>query len=196
MDGETIKAYDNDASHYADDWLAQPEPTDLYGLLTQYFTTGKTADIGCGAGRDTAWLASHGYDAAGFDASDGLLDEARRRHPHLAFGHAILPALDGVERGVFQNVLCETVIMHLPPEQISEAVSQLFGLLIPGGVLALSWRITEDDSRRDDHGRLYSAFDKSSVLDICADYEVLMESENINLSSQKKIHRIVVRKTA
>ena len=197
MDRPTLAAYDKDAAAFAKDWHEQPAPVDLHDIVERFFIKGgMTADIGCGSGREVAWLNANGFPAKGFDASEGLLAEARTRYPLFEFAHAELPDLGSITANTYDNVLCETVIMHLPPEQISEAVSQLFGLLIPGGVLALSWRITEDDSRRDDHGRLYSAFDNSSVLDICADYEVLMESENINLSSQKKIHRIVVRKTA
>ena len=74
---------------------------------------------------------------------------------------ATLPRLDGVARGAFQNVLCETVIMHLAPAQVGPSVRSLRALLRPGGTLYLSWRVTDDASRRDLAGRLYAAFDKA-----------------------------------
>ena len=47
--------------------------------------------------------------------------EALRRYPRLSFEIAALPALDGVPGAAFDNVLCETVIMHLPREAIAAA---------------------------------------------------------------------------
>jgi len=49
----------------------------------------------------------------GFDASEGLLALARRRHPEIQFGTAVLPNLDGIADRSFANALCEIVIMHL-----------------------------------------------------------------------------------
>src|SRR5262252_7052037 len=98
MDLTTLDAYERDAARYADDWSAQPPPDDMYALLARCFAPGPTADIGCGAGRDTAWLAAQGFDAQGFDASEALLREARARHPGIAFTQATLPALAGLAR--------------------------------------------------------------------------------------------------
>ncbi|MDB6050222.1 MAG: Methyltransferase [Pseudomonas sp.] len=192
MDTKTLAAYDSGASGFAEDWLAQPVPTDLYALLEHYFEPGKTADIGCGAGRDTAWLASKDFDVVGYDGSPGLLGEAQRRYPEIHFEHSLLPTLEGVERAVFQNVLCETVIMHLPPEQVSQAILQMLALLVPGGVLALSWR-TSAQNYRDPFGRLYASIDDQLIAELVAGHQVLLDTENINLSSQKTIRRLVVR---
>ncbi len=48
MDRPTLAAYEADARTYAERWLAQEEPADLYALLRCYFRPGLTADIGCG----------------------------------------------------------------------------------------------------------------------------------------------------
>lgn len=66
MGEETLVAYNEGGSGFAEDRLAQPVPSDLYGLLEQYFVLGNTADIGCGADRDTAWLASKNFDVVGY----------------------------------------------------------------------------------------------------------------------------------
>jgi trans-aconitate methyltransferase len=105
--------------HFADEWAAQPPPTDL-AVVRQFFIPGTTADIGCGSGRDAAWLNENGYPTRGFDASEGLLAEAQRRYPHIEFTKAILPDLDGLAESSFANVLCETVIMHLEPVAVTQ----------------------------------------------------------------------------
>ena len=158
MDDATLSAYDRDAKDFADDWESQPPPVDLHAVVRRFFGPGLTADIGCGSGRDAGWLNANGYPTEGFDASEGLLAEARRRHPQVHFRRAILPGLEGLAEGSFANVLCETVIMHLEPEAVSPAVERLLAILTPGGILYLSWRVTEGADRRDEHGTSLCGF--------------------------------------
>ena len=195
MDATTLAAYDANAAAYADEWLAQEPPDDMYDLLRAHFTPGPTADVGCGAGRDTAWLAAQGFDARGFDASEGLLAQARAAYPALRFDRAALPELAGVERGAFQNVLCETVVMHLDPAQVGASVRSLLALLRRGGTLYLSWRVTDEASKRDPAGRLYAAFDKATVTDELAPGDAILHDEDrVSVSSGKRVQRLVVRR--
>ena len=99
MDTQTLQAYDADASGFAKQWREQPAPDDMYALLARYFRQGPTVDIGCGAGRDVAWLAANGYDARGVDASDSLLREARQAYPASNSGTSRCPASRGSSEG-------------------------------------------------------------------------------------------------
>jgi SAM-dependent methyltransferase len=83
MDRTTLAAYNDAATAFAEDWHAQPPPTDLHALIRHHFRPGLTADIGCGSGREVAWLAANGFPAIGYDASEGLLIEARARYASL-----------------------------------------------------------------------------------------------------------------
>ncbi|MFL6626518.1 MAG: class I SAM-dependent methyltransferase [Vitreoscilla sp.] len=197
MDQITLAAYDADAARYAADWNAQPPPVDLYAQLSAWFTPGPTAEIGSGSGRDAAWLAAHGFDVHGFDASEGLLAHARAAHPGIPFASATLPELAGVARGAWQNVLCETVIMHLDAAQVAPSVRTLLALLRPGGTLYLSWRVTEDASTRDPAGRLYAAFDKSLVTNELAPGDTIVFDEDAtSVASGKRLQRLVIRRAA
>ena len=193
LDRKTLDAYESDAAAFAEDWHTQPAPVDLQALVRQFFRPGPTADIGCGGGRDTAWLNDAGFPAIGFDASEALLAEAHRRHPSLRFRQAALPELEGIEKRSFTNVLCETVIMHMAPEMIGPSVRSLLSILEPGGTLYLSWRVTEGMDRRDDQGRLYAAFDPSLVTQALSGTEILLDHELVSASSGKIVHRIVAR---
>jgi len=196
LDTETIRIYDEDAAAFARDWEDdQPAPEDLYEVVRTHFRPGRrTVDVGCGSGRDTAWLAGNGFDAVGVDASDGLLAEARRRHPGVTFRKDTLPALETLAAGAFANVLCETVIMHLGAYSIGPAVRRLVTLLAPGGVLYLSWRLTEGADMRDKAGRLYAAFGKSAVTDALAGTEIVLDERIVSASSGRVVHRIVARR--
>jgi SAM-dependent methyltransferase len=197
MDRPTLAAYDHDAAAFAKDWHEQPAPVDLHDIVEGFFIRGGiTADIGCGSGREVAWLNDRGFLAKGFDASDGLLAEARQRYPKLDFAHGELPDLRGIATNAYDNVLCETVIMHLDRAQVAPSVRRMLDIAKPGGILYLSWRVTAGDDIRDQHQRLYAAFDASLVLTELATATMLLDEEVVSASSGKTIHRVVVRKAA
>jgi SAM-dependent methyltransferase len=193
MDRATLAAYDAAAAAYASEWEGQPAPVDLHDLVKRFFRPGLTADLGCGSGRDAAWLAANGFPTVGYDPSAGLLAQARAAHPQVTFEQAALPELHGIADGAFDNVLCETVIMHLGRREIAPAVRRMLAILKPGGVLALSWRVEQMD-RRDERGRLYSAFDRDLVLGALSDAKILLDEELVSPSSGRKIHRVVARR--
>jgi len=194
VDGETVEAYDRESGAFAQDWHEQPAPTDLQARVREFFTPGSTADIGCGSGRDTAWLSDNGFPATGYDPSSGLLAQARRRYPAIAFHQSALPELDGIADASFTNVLCETVIMHLEPAELLPSLQRLVAILAPGGALYLSWRVTQVSDRRDEHGRLYAVVDPDLVNKALSDLKVLLDEELDSTSSGKRIRRIVARK--
>jgi 2-polyprenyl-3-methyl-5-hydroxy-6-metoxy-1,4-benzoquinol methylase len=197
VDKKTLAAYDHDAAAFAKDWHDQPAPVDLHEVVARFFIKGGvTCDIGCGSGREVAWLNANGFSAEGFDASDGLLAEARSRYPDLTFAHADLPALAGIAANAYDNVLCETVIMHLDRAKIAPSVRRLLDIAEPNGILYLSWRITDGADLRDGHGRLYAAFDASLVLNELSSATLLMSEEVVSASSGKKIFRLVAKKAA
>jgi SAM-dependent methyltransferase len=191
----TLAAYDAGAAAFADEWHAQPAPSDLHAIVRCFFRPGLTADIGCGSGREVAWLAAQGFDVRGYDPSAGLLGQARARYPRLIFENAALPDLLGLRDDSFDNVLCETVLMHLPGEKIPAAVARLLAILKPGGTLYLSWRITGRADRRDAQGRFYAAFDAGLVRAALKDATLLLDEAVISASSGNRVHRLVARKT-
>jgi 2-polyprenyl-3-methyl-5-hydroxy-6-metoxy-1,4-benzoquinol methylase len=193
MDKGTLAAYDSDAARFAQDWHDQPAPSDLHALVRRFFTSGPTADIGCGSGREIAWLNEEGFPAIGYDASAGLLAEARARYPGLDFRIATLPDLAEIADS-FDNVLCETVIMHLDRAAIAPSVRRLFSLLKPGGTLYLSWRVTEGADLRDAQGRLYASFDGEKVRRELPAGTILLDEDIVSASSGKRVHRIVARR--
>jgi hypothetical protein len=84
--------------------------------------------------------------------------------------------------------------MHLEPEAMTLSVKRLLSILVHGGVIYLSWRVTEGADRRDEHGRLYAAFDPEWVLRPLKSTEILLDEQVGSLSSGKLIRRIVARK--
>ncbi len=123
-----------------------------------------------------------------------MLAEARRRYPELKFAVSTLPDLPGIADLSLDNVLCETVIMHLPSAAVALSVKRLLAILKHGGNLYLTWRVSKNTDQRDASGRLYAAFDAASVRGALTGENLLLDEEATSASSGKTIHRIVARK--
>ncbi|MGA8901642.1 methyltransferase domain-containing protein, partial [Bradyrhizobium sp.] len=101
----------------------------------------------------------------------------------------------GIAANSYDNVLCETVIMHLDGAQMARSVRRMLEVTRPGGIFYLSWRVTAGENQRDKHDRLYAAFEASLVLAELATATTLLDEEVVSASSGKTIHRVVVRKS-
>ncbi|MBT2597134.1 class I SAM-dependent methyltransferase [Arthrobacter sp. ISL-72] len=103
---------------------------------------GPVADVGCGTGRMTRFLTSLGIDAAGIDASAGMIDVARRSHPGLGFEVAELanlPYADAQLGGVFAWYS----IIHSAPHDLAGVFAEFFRVLAPGGYALVSFQAGE-----------------------------------------------------
>ena len=195
MDDKTIGIYDTGAAGFAAEWEdEQGPPEGLWAAVDAYFRPGATADVGCGSGRDSAWLNAQGFDVVGIDASRGLIEEASRRRPDVKLECDTLPGLESLDSGAYANVLCETVIMHMPEVEALASVRRLAALLAPGGALYLSWRVTEGIDRRDDQGRLYASFEVDAVKTALAGHAIELDERIVSASSRKIAHRLVARR--
>jgi SAM-dependent methyltransferase len=157
MDPETLAAYNAQAARIAAGHRAIT-PARTQALAQTFFHVGgATADVGCGSGRDSAWLAAAGYPVVGYDASAGMLAEAHAAYPDLTFTQAALPDLAGVPDGAYANALCNAVLMHLPRESLIGATLALARILAEGGRLILTYRPSTVATDREADGRLFTA---------------------------------------
>lgn len=193
VDLKTHAAYAENAIAYSQDWLSQPEPTDIYKLIQTFFIpNGITADVGCGNGRDSHWMSKNGFQVAGFDSSAELLNLANDLFPEIPFSRTMLPDLHEI-KNKYDNVFCETVIMHLPKIQIESAIENLKRILKPNGVLYLSWRVTEGEDIRHKDGRLYSAFEPEFIMSQFDPTGILFSEDKLSISSQRRVCRLIWR---
>lgn len=163
MDTRTIETYNEEAEKIAE-LHTNLVPKRLYQLVRRFFIQeGKTGDIGCGIGRDSAWLSQQGFQVMGIDASIGMLNQANRRYPGLNFVQDALPELSGIADCVFDNILCSAVLMHLSREVLPLAIHSLLRVLSHDGVLILSFRGTNAADKRE-RGKLYEAIDPKEMI--------------------------------
>ena len=139
------RSYDAVAPEYAnafrDELAHKPLDRALLGCLIDLTGTGEPiADLGCGPGHVTAWLAGHGATAVGIDLSAGMIAIGRREHPEAQFREGDflkLPASDGE----FGAVVAFYSIIHLEPGQLRPAFEEISRVLRPGGLLLVAFHI-------------------------------------------------------
>lgn len=86
-------------------------------------------DLGCGTGQLTAKIAESGADVTGLDSSRAMINEAKRRFPHLAFIQADIHSFD-VDRPV--DALFSNATLHWihQPELVAANIANA---VRPGG---------------------------------------------------------------
>ncbi|MFJ5305131.1 class I SAM-dependent methyltransferase [Streptomyces sp. NPDC088350] len=101
---------------------------------------GPVADLGCGPGKVTAYLAELGVSVLGIDISPKMIELARRAHPGLAFtvGSMTAPEIGDDELG---GVLAHYSTHHTPPDQLPLVFAEFHRMLAPGGHLMLAGHV-------------------------------------------------------
>lgn len=140
----TQNAYDRIAPAFAAKNAAMPPNlAALADTLAQHVgPQDLIADIGCGHGRDTAWLERANRLVFGFDLSFHMLQQAR----NITKGK--LAQMDmqrlAVSNGSFKGVWCCAALLHLPKSAATPTLGEFHRILHPSGMLILS--IQEGDS--------------------------------------------------
>jgi SAM-dependent methyltransferase len=103
-----VPSYDEIAEEYAEQYFDELDGKPFDRDVLDRFTAtvkhrGRVCDLGCGPGQIARYLAAHGVDAFGIDASASMVATARRRNPTLQFHQGDLfhlPLADGTLAGV------------------------------------------------------------------------------------------------
>lgn len=138
-------AYDQIAAAFAATHSAMP--MNLIALGERFLTFAKPGarilDLGCGAGRDMAWLAGQGVRVVGADLSRGMLKEARI-HTRSPLARMDLRRLSFGD-GQFGGVWCNAALLHIPKAEVPSALREICRVLLPGGILLLGLQAGDDE---------------------------------------------------
>ncbi|HET9620532.1 MAG TPA: class I SAM-dependent methyltransferase [Kofleriaceae bacterium] len=99
---------------------------------------GPIADLGCGPGHVTHFLAQHAPHVEGIDLSPEMIAEARRAFPALAFRVADMAALPHADASL-AGIVAFYAIVHLRSDELAAPLRECHRVLAPGGLLALAF---------------------------------------------------------
>lgn len=168
MDTLTLNYYEENAASLFDRYESVKSGIAAY-FQASFPLGGTIVDIGAGSGRDTRKLLELGYDAYGVEPTEAFRNLAQSRHPTLngriwpgSLPYLMLPhQVDGL--------VCSAVFMHLPENQLFDALLSLRNALKIHGRLLISIpnnRPGLDKNYRDSEKRLFQPIeaDRLSLL--------------------------------
>jgi ubiquinone/menaquinone biosynthesis C-methylase UbiE len=138
---DTQSSYDKVAQEYArriSDEL-QHKPLDRQ-LLERFARTvkGRVCDLGCGPGHVARYLYDAGADVIGIDLSPEMVRAAGALHPQIEFRQGDMQKLDLPDASL-AGIAAFYSIIHIPREQVVDALRELYRVLQPGGILFLAF---------------------------------------------------------
>lgn len=107
---------------------------------------GPVADVGCGPGRWTAWLAGRGVDCFGLDLSAEMVRRARALHPGVRFETGSMTRLD-LPPNSLAGLLAWYSTMYLPDDAVPGVLDGFARAVRPGGVLVLALQLGDGPRR-------------------------------------------------
>jgi SAM-dependent methyltransferase len=130
------------AEHFADELAGKPlDRTLLERFADDVLDTGPIYDLGCGpGGQTTAFLHALGVDVRGMDLSPAAVDEARRRHPEIAFETGDMLALPLADESA-AGIVAFYAIVHFSPDELRMALGEMHRVMRPGAPLLLAFHI-------------------------------------------------------
>ena len=150
----TIESYDAIAERYCKRTMI-PEVREFEHQLLDRFLAmidaerPRILDIGCGDGRDTAYLREKGAGVIGIDLSEGMLAVARREHPECTFLKMDMRRLEFPDRS-FHGVWASGCIYHLPKRELPQAFREVRRILKPGGIFSFNFKRGEGEGMEEE----------------------------------------------
>ena len=152
MEDATIQFYSNNVDTLFKQYESV-EFSDIYGEWLEHIPNeGFVLDVGCGTGRDAAFLAEKGLYVTAVEPAAKMLEAAQSEHNHtnITWLNDSLPELQSVFKLQikYDFILLSAVWMHIAPTQRERALRKLSSLLKPNGKIVVTLRHGEcHDSR-------------------------------------------------
>jgi SAM-dependent methyltransferase len=151
---DTQQSYDKVAREYAEKFKDEMDfkPFDrqcLDRLARSVGDLGPVCDLGCGPGQIARYLQRQGVAALGVDLSPAMVAEARRLNPELPFHQGDMLCLPDPDDS-WGGIAAFYCLIHIPRQQVVEALRELWRVLKPGGTLLVTFHIGTQIERLDE----------------------------------------------
>lgn len=150
----TKTSYDQVAADYAEKFKDEMDdkPFDrdcLDRLAREVGNLGPICDMGCGPGQIARYLHRQGVEAVGVDLSPRMVAEAQRLNPEIPFHQGDMLSLSDADHS-WGGIAAFYCIIHIPRNQVVDALRELKRVLKPGGVLLVTFHIGQEIKHLDE----------------------------------------------
>ncbi|MEV6413751.1 methyltransferase domain-containing protein [Kribbella sp. NPDC051718] len=150
----TRASYDAVAESYAEFIAGKLEGLPMMRAVLGAFAelvNGPAAEIGCGPGNITSYLASLGMDVHGIDLSPRMVEIARTAYPTLRFEVGSMTSLELGDCSL-GGLVAWYSIHHLPPVELPGVLAGFHRILSPGGRLLIGSHAGVEEHRKPTEG--------------------------------------------
>ncbi|MGA8114454.1 MAG: methyltransferase domain-containing protein [Actinocatenispora sp.] len=181
------RAYD---AQLGDELDAKPLDRALLGGFCELVGSGRIADVGCGPGHVTRFLAARHGDVVGVDLSPGMVAVARERAPELTFTEGSMLRLP-VADDAWAGAVAMYSIIHLDAADRAVACHELARAVRPGGWLLVAFHVDSPDFATGEVNHLTDWFGESVDLDghFLDPAEVVAELESAGFTVMTEVVR-------
>lgn len=151
IDPATYDFYQSQAPHYTASG-AQGQSRHLNGFLARLAPGARILELGCGGGRDAAYMKERSFDVDATDAVPAMVKKANERN-NLDARVMQFGKLDAV--ACYDAVWAHASLLHCPRSDLPDALSRIYCAMRPGGWHFANFKLGNGEGR-DKFDRLYN----------------------------------------
>jgi len=128
----------------------------------------KVLDLGCGSGIQSKQLSEAGLSVVGFDLSQRMINQAKKRAPKAKFIAGDMTKMDFPEESL-DGVFAQASLLHIPKKLIPKVLKSIHKVLKTNGVLYLALKegtgekVVEEERLGRVIKRFFSFFSKGEI---------------------------------
>ena len=170
---KTLKYYNENAQSFASGTVSVKFTEVQDKFLEKLNPDAYILDFGCGAGRDTKYFLSHGYQVDAVDGSEQLCRIASE-YTGIKVRQMLFQGLDEKEK--YDGIWACASILHLPKKQLREVLKNMYAALKSKGWIYTSFKYGEFEGER--NGRYFTDFTEDTFKDFIHDMHGLKIEEH------------------
>ena len=169
---KTLKYYNENAQSFASGTVSVKFTEVQDKFLEKLNPDAYILDFGCGAGRDTKYFLSRGYQVDAVDGSEQLCRIASE-YTGIKVRQMLFQELDEKEK--YDGIWACASILHLPKKQLREVLKNMYAALKSKGWIYNSFKYGEFEGER--NGRYFTDFTTDTFKDFIHDMHGLKIEE-------------------
>ena len=170
---KTLKYYNENAQSFASGTVSVKFTEVQDKFLEKLNPDAYILDFGCGAGRDTKYFLSRGYQVDAIDGSEQLCRIASE-YTGIKVRQMLFQELDEKEK--YDGIWACASILHLPKKQLREVLKNMYAALKSKGWIYTSFKYGEFEG--EGNGRYFTDFTTDTFKDFIHDMHGLKIEEH------------------